>query len=114
MTRTIICCIGAIGLGGATLAAAPAAAGEPDAYEKRIYFGDLDVETDQGHRILKLRVSRAARSLCRSSGPVAVETWRAEKACLEQTRAHGFAQADALRNAPRGSVIVQSILISAR
>ncbi|MCJ7421924.1 UrcA family protein [Sphingomicrobium astaxanthinifaciens] len=116
MKRTLIA------LAGATLLAAPALAGEPieviandgEAVQASIYHGDLDLQSLAGNEALKGRVTKAARAMCMSPGFVPVRTWSNEKRCFSTAQADGYAQADALFASPRGQVIVETILITAR
>ncbi|WP_265563667.1 UrcA family protein [Sphingomicrobium arenosum] len=110
-----------IACGGLALVAAPAVAGDPieviasdDAVEARVYHGDLDLQSKAGNGALKARVTNAARKLCLTPGVQPLNIWQDERSCYSTAKADGFAQADAFYNAPRGSVIVQTMVISGR
>lgn len=109
-------------MAGAALLAAPALAGEPidvvgangDRVQATIYHGDLNLQSNAGNSALKSRIDKAANAMCNSPGFKPVKTWASEKACFSTAQADGYAQADSLFAAPRGSVIVQSMTITAR
>lgn len=70
-----------------TLPAVAAAAQQPQSMA--VDVGDLDLASDQGQRVLALRIERAARSVCKAD---AVEqlprNLRSERQCIRETQAN--------------------------
>jgi UrcA family protein len=66
LTRSIVAAAGALLFAGAclTAAAGPAAANEVGARSTVVHYGDLDLGTKAGQKILKSRVNFAARQVC--------------------------------------------------
>jgi UrcA family protein len=64
MSTTFVCGLAALMLGSIATAAPAAAADRPPATEA-VSYGDLDLSTDNGARVLARRIRKAAQEVCR-------------------------------------------------
>jgi UrcA family protein len=59
--------------------------------------GDLDLGSDQGQRILALRIQRAARALCKPQAVASLpRSIRSERSCIRAARASAAAAVKAM------------------
>lgn len=85
LSRSIVAAAGALLFAGAclTAAAGPATAHEVGARSTEVRYGDLNLNTKAGQKVLKARVNFAARQVCQQ---LASDSWArvAEASCQMQ------------------------------
>jgi len=90
--RTAIATVGTLFFAGVCLigATAPAAA-QPVAHTKTVSYGDLNLASASGRKVLDSRINRAARSLC-FDGEKGVASKMAADRCIKAAKADAKAQ----------------------
>jgi len=90
--RTAIATVGTLFFAGVCLigATAPAAA-QPVAHTKTVSYGDLNLASASGRKVLDSRINRAAHNVCFNGGNDVASLVAADR-CIEAARADAKAQ----------------------
>ena len=90
---------------GTALVATPVLAGDKDAPKGQIVYRDLNLQTEEGQKVLAARIDQAAREIC-NVGDVATGTLiesRSQRACYEKAKKSATSQmASLIEDARRG------------
>jgi UrcA family protein len=72
----------------AILLVSAAATAAPGQQSKAVEAGDLDLGSDEGQRVLALRIQRAARAMCRAQVSESLpQNIRSERKCIREAQA---------------------------